>query len=1188
MSSTLAFPLPDHSPDHDPLRHHQHTSSSLTPSHNLSPPPPAPAQQQGQTDPPSPNAGSAHFETPGASSSVLSCYSDLEEDPFFGAAFDGAGGVTSLLEDDGAEWQQPLSHTPSATFAAAHDAESLYPLTPERTLSLHSASPHPDRQAAARAVHTISPQELQKPFRPDPVVAQQPQLTPSQSSSSRASEDGLAPAPPPANMHGHSPRVTVSVWDQDHHSPTRPVERTLDDGELGPGAASPGDLISAAASPPPPRDSAGRWQPDPLTGQAGLGPAERLADETPSINELASRRLSDERNEEVGRWLSENLDEVSAPREGPEVDLRALEQSRAAADDGIPLGDATQNRYQPGQTYYAPTGRQMNEVDRDIIARDRNWSNAPMLPHIMRAHPGHSQPETSQAAIDRMFRDNDSMISRQATWGTRRWSIQSTADLDVDGALSGGFLKKLSITPSPDLGNRVGGFFRDFVRRPSISSLRKRRGSNASNASNASDDGRRPSGAASPPTDKRDSLGSPHLAPPGRTLSRGRRSKPSINTSLASAGGGADQGGSRSVRKSSVGALSITSPRGIMQNLKVENPLQRPRSRSEAPKPTSAAGGGGSHPNLIGMWRATGGPPVAALGGRSSGAPAVPDGEGGNDDDDDDGDADVGQGREDGGVGGKANAIDGITPDFAGFQEHVRMLNPTMAPENAYLVDRIAHQQTVRYKTLLGLRVKHLGLGANCPCGSLCVALGNQANVLDQAGDARGPARPASHAPDDDDINDDDDEGDGGSGSDAGEGIISQDSFPQDIPMPPTRRLPAELECQLCYAQKSFTKPSDWTKHVHEDVQPFTCTWDQCRDDKLFKRKADWVRHENEGHRHLEWWTCDVDDCRHTCYRRDNFLQHLVREHKFQEPSVRTRAAVKKSGGGDPTWSKVDECHVLNNRPPQEEPCRFCGKTYQTWKELTVHLAKHMEQLALPVLRLVEAKGREIDADTIISPVRDPPPRQTFTMAAAARGPDQVVADDAGALYAFPGAQGPPANVYPDVGPYGVYPVLPAGQQQFGGNQGGSYGPQAFDGMGRALHHQQQHQQQHHPHPHHHHHHQHDPMAMAGASTGYGPGADADPYMAMAAGGGGGGADGGGLEAFPALPDGLGLDMGAMGAPMGYGGGGGGGMMDPSTASASPFSGHGSASPYVRSPHQPANSGAPDAGWGGGGMYGFQ
>ena len=185
--------------------------------------------------------------------------------------------------------------------------------------------------------------------------------------------------------------------------------------------------------------------------------------------------------------------------------------------------------------------------------------------------------------------------------------------------------------------------------------------------------------------------------------------------------------------------------------------------------------------------------------------------------------------------------------------------------------------------------------------------------------------------------------------------------------MPPCRNFPAEFECQLCFKAKKLHKPSDWTKHVHEDVQPFTCTYDKCKEPKSFKRKADWVRHENERHRHLEWWICQVDDCRHPCYRKDNFLQHLVREHKLPEPKQKTKAAIKKARTTEPAWIMLERCHNETLNRPQDEPCKFCGKTFNTWKKLTVHLSKHMEHISLPVLRLVEV--RNVDANTIISPV---------------------------------------------------------------------------------------------------------------------------------------------------------------------------------------------------------------------------
>lgn len=116
-----------------------------------------------------------------------------------------------------------------------------------------------------------------------------------------------------------------------------------------------------------------------------------------------------------------------------------------------------------------------------------------------------------------------------------------------------------------------------------------------------------------------------------------------------------------------------------------------------------------------------------------------------------------------------------------------------------------------------------------------------------------------------------------------------------------------------------------------------------------------------------------MEDCRHICYRRDNFLQHLVREHKYPEPKIKTKAAVKRAGAKDVTWQKVEKCHGETTSQAQDEPCRFCGKTLPNWKKLTVHLAKHMESMSLPILRLVARM--DLDADTIISPVQDPPPR---------------------------------------------------------------------------------------------------------------------------------------------------------------------------------------------------------------------
>jgi hypothetical protein len=221
-----------------------------------------------------------------------------------------------------------------------------------------------------------------------------------------------------------------------------------------------------------------------------------------------------------------------------------------------------------------------------------------------------------------------------------------------------------------------------------------------------------------------------------------------------------------------------------------------------------------------------------------------------------------------------------IVPNYEGVKAHIRRLNPGMDSQYNWLVSRIAHQQEIRYKNLLEMRVKHSqAIGRReCAAGPLCLALGGSTTLLDMNGrqlvdkskaGGQGSSRAVSDFSNDD--------------TNPREGALTDETFPRGVPMPPTRNFPAEFECQLCFKAKKFQKPTDWTKHVHEDVAPFTCTYENCKEPKSFKRKADWVRHENERHRHLEWWICQIEDCRHPCYRKDNFLQHIVREHKLPE-----------------------------------------------------------------------------------------------------------------------------------------------------------------------------------------------------------------------------------------------------------------------------------------------------------------
>lgn len=372
------------------------------------------------------------------------------------------------------------------------------------------------------------------------------------------------------------------------------------------------------------------------------------------------------------------------------------------------------------------------------------------------------------------------------------------------------------------------------------------------------------------------------------------------------------------------------------------NTLKRGRSRSEVPRPPS--------PGLMDLMTTHGGPPVAGIYHSTGQEPGfqqvpnagVPDPDTAGADDDDDMDT-----ADDKGLVMEFPPVSRLpVPTFEGFKAQIMQVNPRLEPA---LIHRFAHEQVRRYKKLVDLQQKHSVTVANgkCKSGKFCFALGGEATLLEQrktsassevgqtqfriADFSQGREQPYP----------------------VGEGAIAAAQFPPGVPLPPVSRLPAEFECSICFAVKKFQKPSDWTKHVHEDAQPFTCSFPECNEPKSFKRKADWVRHENELHRHLEWWTCSFPECSHTCYRKNNFVQHLVREHKMPDPMVKKgKGAASDSQREREVERMIEECRHETADTPHREPCRFCGNICRNWKKLTVHLGKHMEQLAMPVLEL--------------------------------------------------------------------------------------------------------------------------------------------------------------------------------------------------------------------------------------------
>ncbi|KAL1609184.1 hypothetical protein SLS59_001548 [Nothophoma quercina] len=732
------------------------------------------------------------------------------------------------------------------------------------------------------------------------------------------------------------------------------------------------------------RNEDGAWLSTGPQGQAGLGPDDRQAMGNmlvPSLDEIAERRARMEKKLEVQDWLTKSEVGSEAGDVAPSSSFlkphtgrrRAKSQNdanRQALQDSFALGvrndletfspryineqsdygdddDDEEEEYgsdsppasvnihaDQAEDSYFPSTREPSPISDAIVQ--------PWMDVLTQTPPtsNHYQPPTSNAAMMR-FRQRAKDVesaSLAATVGSRRLSEPDLASIRG----SPGVTKLVKQQPEPrrsDERQRRPSFLRNIRRTPS--NLLKRKGSMP--VQQSSDMGS-------------DQSKDPTFEKPKRIGSWGRPKSPRVNTNLSD----------KSIEGASLSSLGLPASSGPWFQ-GARNVIRRSRSRSDIGR---SRGDSGKSFGLAELMTQHGGPPMPMLASpladteatKQSVQPSLA-----ADDDDD---------EPEGITMDLKVRTDPIIPNQEGFRTHARQLNPRLAD---FMVERVAQEQIRRYKRLLEFRVKHINVVQNkdCASGNFCIELGGGAKQLPPKSGNKDPDAPfvgfQITAP-------------GEEEEDAelpSEGTVVAAQFPSGVPLPPVKRLPAEFECPLCFKVKKFYKPSDWTKHVHEDVQPFTCTFPNCQEPKSFKRKADWVRHENERHRQLENWTCNVADCNHTCFRKDNFVQHLVREHKIAEPKQRTgRASNKEPSAGsesDDIWAIVERCRRDTTKLPKDEPCRFCGNICNSWKKLTVHLAKHMEQISMPILPLVEQKV--LNADTIISPVQELPDARKLSAA---------------------------------------------------------------------------------------------------------------------------------------------------------------------------------------------------------------
>ncbi|CEL12018.1 hypothetical protein ASPCAL15111 [Aspergillus calidoustus] len=255
-------------------------------------------------------------------------------------------------------------------------------------------------------------------------------------------------------------------------------------------------------------------------------------------------------------------------------------------------------------------------------------------------------------------------------------------------------------------------------------------------------------------------------------------------------------------------------------------------------------------------------------------------------------------------------------------RNHLTQLIPVLGP---VLRDRLAYEHARRTKRLDEIKQEHVNaiIQGKCKSGRYCCARHDHVHV--ESGYKTG--HPWVQ----------------------GQSVAEEHLCGTPRPLLSVNMFPAEFECPLCFNVKKIKTPSDWTKHLFEDIQPFICTFPDCANPGPFKRKADWIRHENERHRQLKYWECSLPGCEYKAYRKDNFVQHLAREHDMM-PNSRypihhpTRQV-------DEVSEFVESCSHKTTKNPQEEPCRFCGGIYMDWTRLIKHVGEHLEVIALRTLR---------------------------------------------------------------------------------------------------------------------------------------------------------------------------------------------------------------------------------------------
>jgi tetratricopeptide (TPR) repeat protein len=202
-----------------------------------------------------------------------------------------------------------------------------------------------------------------------------------------------------------------------------------------------------------------------------------------------------------------------------------------------------------------------------------------------------------------------------------------------------------------------------------------------------------------------------------------------------------------------------------------------------------------------------------------------------------------------------------------------------------------------------------------------------------------------------------------------------------DIPGPPVQATRGEdFTCPycrvLCPAKQGRGKA--WKQHVLHDLQPYTCTYQDCpRPDELYRSRSLWLKHENSVHRRC--WRCYKHP--DTVYTSAAGLRHhLSTEHSGTLTSTQMEDLIDVY-----SFSFADD----------RKFCPICFQEQPFGRGMANHLANHLERIALFSLPRTYSENADFDERTGEAHSNKPDSRGSFNTEQDLDNSDDETAGDA-------------------------------------------------------------------------------------------------------------------------------------------------------------------------------------------------